>query len=97
MPILTLGISFRRAPIELLERLSFGDDELVKGYRADLAMASGARAEGLRADALVAIAGERVGDRPDRYEPRARKRREKMYPRLQVPRRVARKRLARAG
>ena len=33
MPILTLGISFRRAPIELLERLSFADDELVKAYR----------------------------------------------------------------
>jgi hypothetical protein len=78
--------------------LSFqGARQVVKGYRADLAMASGARAEGLRADALVAIAGERVGDRPDRYEPRARKRREKMYPRLQEPRRVARKRLARAG
>jgi glutamyl-tRNA reductase len=33
LPILTLGISFRRAPIELLERLSFADDELVKAYR----------------------------------------------------------------
>ncbi len=33
MPILTLGISFRRAPIELLERLSFDDDDLVKAYR----------------------------------------------------------------
>ena len=33
MAILTLGISFRRAPIELLERLSFADDELAKAYR----------------------------------------------------------------
>ncbi len=33
MPILTLGISFRRASIELLERLSFADDDLVKAYR----------------------------------------------------------------
>jgi glutamyl-tRNA reductase len=33
MPILTLGISFRRAPIELLERLSFADDDLDKAYR----------------------------------------------------------------
>jgi glutamyl-tRNA reductase len=33
MPILTLGVSFRRASIELLERLSFADDELVKAYR----------------------------------------------------------------
>jgi glutamyl-tRNA reductase len=33
MAILTLGISFRRAPIELLERLSFTDDDLAKAYR----------------------------------------------------------------
>jgi glutamyl-tRNA reductase len=33
MAILTLGISFRRASIELLERLSFADDDLVKAYR----------------------------------------------------------------
>jgi glutamyl-tRNA reductase len=34
MAILTLGVSFRRAPIELLERLAFTDDDLAKGYRA---------------------------------------------------------------
>jgi glutamyl-tRNA reductase len=34
MAILTLGVSYRRAPIELLERLAFTDDDLVKGYRA---------------------------------------------------------------
>ncbi|MGH2595326.1 MAG: glutamyl-tRNA reductase [Actinomycetota bacterium] len=33
MGILTLGISYRRAPIELLERLSFADDDLAKTYR----------------------------------------------------------------
>ena len=33
MAILTLGISFRRAPIELLERLAFADDDLTKAYR----------------------------------------------------------------
>jgi glutamyl-tRNA reductase len=33
MPVLTLGISFRRAPIELLERLAFTDDDLVKTSR----------------------------------------------------------------
>ena len=32
MPILTLGISFRRARIELLERLAFSDDDLAKAY-----------------------------------------------------------------
>ena len=33
MPILTLGISYRRSPIELLEQLSFGDEDLAKVYR----------------------------------------------------------------
>lgn len=32
MGILTLGVSFRRAPIELLERLAFTDDDLAKVY-----------------------------------------------------------------
>jgi len=32
MGILGLGISFRRAPIELLERLAFDDDDLAKAY-----------------------------------------------------------------
>ena len=33
MAILTLGISYRRAPIDLLERLSFADEDLPKAYR----------------------------------------------------------------
>jgi glutamyl-tRNA reductase len=33
MPVLTLGVSFRRAPIDLLERLAFTDDDLSKAYR----------------------------------------------------------------
>jgi glutamyl-tRNA reductase len=33
MAILTLGISFRRASIELLERLAFADEDLAKAYR----------------------------------------------------------------
>lgn len=33
MPILALGISFPRAPIELLERLAFTDDDLAKASR----------------------------------------------------------------
>jgi hypothetical protein len=35
---------------------------------------------------LAAIASQRVGDRPDRFEPRARKRRPKPYPYLTTPR-----------
>jgi glutamyl-tRNA reductase len=33
MPVLALGISYRRAPVELLERLAFTDDALPKSYR----------------------------------------------------------------
>jgi len=36
MPILALGVSHRRATVELLERLAFGDDDLVKAYRRAL-------------------------------------------------------------
>jgi glutamyl-tRNA reductase len=32
MPILCLGVSYRRAPVELLERLAFGDEEYPKAY-----------------------------------------------------------------
>jgi hypothetical protein len=44
-----------------------------------------------------AIASHRVGDRPDRVEPRVIKRRPKPYPRMQVPRKIARKRLMGIG
>src|SRR5918998_5697283 len=33
MPILALGVSHRRATVELLERLAFGHDDLTKAYR----------------------------------------------------------------
>jgi hypothetical protein len=79
-------------------RLSLqGAWQVLEGFRGELARAREGREAALRDEMLLTIAGERVGDRPDRYEPRARKRREKMYPRLQVPRREARRRLARAG
>jgi hypothetical protein len=45
---------------------------------------------------LELIGQKRVGDRPDRYEPRAVKRRPKPYPRLNMPRREA-KRLIKRG
>jgi glutamyl-tRNA reductase len=34
MAVLSLGISHRRASVDLLERLAFGDDDLAKAYRA---------------------------------------------------------------
>ncbi|MGH2580012.1 MAG: glutamyl-tRNA reductase [Actinomycetota bacterium] len=36
MPILAIGISHRHAPVELLERLAFADEELPKAYRRAL-------------------------------------------------------------
>ena len=78
--------------------LSFqGARQVLEGFRGELAKGSVGRTSGLRDEVLKAIAGERVGDRPDRYEPRARKRREKMYPRLQEPRQEFKKRFARAS
>jgi hypothetical protein len=42
---------------------------------------------------LTAIGQHRVGNRPDRYEPRAVKRRRKKYPKLSIPREEAKQRL----
>ncbi|HEY3023799.1 MAG TPA: glutamyl-tRNA reductase [Actinomycetota bacterium] len=36
MPILAIGISHRRAPVELLERMAFADEDLPKAYRRAL-------------------------------------------------------------
>jgi glutamyl-tRNA reductase len=33
MPVLALGVSHRRAPVDLLERLAFGDDDYPKAYQ----------------------------------------------------------------
>jgi Transposase DDE domain len=46
---------------------------------------------------LSSIAGDAVGNRPDRVEPRARKRRPKQYPLLTKPRRQAQAALCKAG
>jgi len=46
---------------------------------------------------LEAVASHRVGQRPDRYEPRRIKRRPKPHRLLQEPRAQARARFARAG
>lgn len=52
-------------------------------------VSSSSRVHALYTPMLAAIATHRVGDRPDRFEPRARKRRPKPYPYLTVPRREA--------
>ena len=52
---------------------------------------------GIRELILRAIAFHQVADRPDRVEPRVVKRRPKAYPRMQVPRKIARRRLMKAA
>src|SRR3954470_2054881 len=59
---------------------------------------SNSKAASRRAEAILrGIGYHQVGDRPDRVEPRVVKRRPKAYPRMQVPRKLARKRLKRAA
>jgi Transposase DDE domain len=69
-----------------------GARQTVAGFRAELAQGDGELAIVLRAVALRAIASHRVGDRPDRVEPRVVKRRPKAYPRMHEPRQSFKKR-----
>jgi hypothetical protein len=69
-----------------------GARQTVAGFRAELAQAEGESAVVLRAVALRAIASHRVGDRPDRVEPRVLKRRPKAYPRMHESRQCFKKR-----
>ncbi len=69
----------------------------MEGFRGELSHARSADAEVLREVALKAIARHRVGDRPDRVEPRVRKRRPKNYPLMHTPRPKPRKRLAKVA
>jgi hypothetical protein len=55
--------------------------------------ANAAEAVELHCWLLMAIGAHQVGDRPDRTEPRVRKRRPKSYPLMTTPRKVARKQL----
>jgi hypothetical protein len=84
---------------EVLPRqLSFqGARQTMEGFRGELSHAGPVRAERLREEALKAIASHRVGNRPDRIEPRVRKRRPKAYPLMHETRENARKRLERAA
>jgi hypothetical protein len=78
--------------------LSFqGARQTMEGFRSELSHARSADAEVLREVAWKAIASHRVGDRPDRVEPRVRKRRPKNYPLMHKPRPKLRKRLAKAA
>lgn len=74
--------------------LSFkGALQAMTAFAERLLEADGERFEELYGWLLVTIGSSQVGDRPDRVEPRARKRRPKPYPRLTEPREEARKKL----
>jgi hypothetical protein len=79
-------------------RLSFqGARQMIEGFRVELNRAASGKMAGLVAGLLGAIATLRAGDRPDRYEPRVRKRRPKAYPLMHEPRKVFKERVARAS
>jgi hypothetical protein len=78
--------------------LSFqGARQTMEAFGGELSHAGPVGAQVLREVALKAIASHRVGDRPDRVEPRVRKRRPKNYPLMHKPRPKPRSRLAKAA
>jgi hypothetical protein len=75
----------------LPREISFkGAVQTVLAFAGALRQAAGEELARLCQEVLRAIATHRVGARPDRSEPRARKRRPKHYPHLNVPRDQAR-------
>lgn len=68
--------------------------QTLEAFEGLLARASAEQADALLESLLEALARHRVGDRPDRYEPRVRKRRPKQYPLMTEPREKGRKRMA---
>jgi hypothetical protein len=76
------------------DELSFaGALHALNSFLPELRGAVAAAAARLWSALLAAIGSHRVGDRPDRVEPRAIKRRLKQFPKLKVPRAEARQRL----
>jgi len=69
----------------------------VAAFTAVLWAATEEELVGLDVRLLRMLLRHRVADRPNRYEPRARKRRPKKFPPLTEPREKARARLAAAG
>lgn len=82
------------AGISPLELSFTGALDTLNAFSGELRHATGERYHQILANLLNAIAAHRVGDRPDRNEPRATKTRPKHYPRLQQPRAQARKKTA---
>lgn len=82
----------------LPRRLSFqGARQMLEGFRVELNGASPEAVEGLIAVQLRMMSKLSTGDRPDRYEPRVRKRRAKAYPLMHTPRKRSKKLMTKAG
>jgi hypothetical protein len=80
----------------LPRQLSFkGAVQTLLAFAPHLALSRGADLPGLARQVRAAIVRHRVADRPDRYEPRARKRRYANYQQMRVPRDEAKARLRR--
>jgi hypothetical protein len=78
----------------LPRRLSFqGARQMIKGFRVELNRVAPGEVAGLVDVMLRSLSELRVGDRPDRVEPRVVKRRPKAYPRMQEPRQAFKRRL----
>ena len=92
----TLLDKLERGDVVLADRYSFaGALQTLEAFAPALRLARAADLPRLWEIVLRAVARHRVGNRPDRYEPRAVKRRAKPIALLTVPREQARKRLAR--
>jgi len=79
-------------------QLSFqGARQMIDGFRVELNRAASGQVAGLVRVLLQTIAALRVGDRRDRSEPRVVKRRPKAYPRMHEPRKMSKRRLAKAS
>jgi putative transposase len=88
------AVAHRRAP----HRLSFkGALQTLQAYEPALREGTGSQRSWLWGILLESIASDEVGHRPNRVEPRARKRRPKPYPLLMVPRAEAKEALLRVG
>jgi hypothetical protein len=87
----------QRAGIEPREVSFAGAQQTLGAFLPVLRLADQADLPRLWEILLRAIARHRVGDRPNRYEPRAVKRRAKPIALLSIPRAQARRRLARTG
>jgi hypothetical protein len=87
----------RRHGLRPRQLSSQGARQMREGFRVELNRAGAGQVAGSVRVMLGSLAALRVGDRPDRYEPREVKRRPKAYPRMREPRKEAKARMAKAG